>query len=66
MRSLRFRALHDYRNVRKNGRTTKILSRHAIGLAMDVWEIEFDDGTNTECRIIRSCWRIGFLAAGVR
>ncbi len=45
VRALRFRALHDYRNVRKNGRTLKILSRHAIGLAMDVWEIEFDDGT---------------------
>jgi hypothetical protein len=45
VKALRFRALHDYRNVRKNGRTTKILSRHAIGLAMDVWEFEFDDGT---------------------
>ena len=45
VRTLRFRALHDYRNVRKNGRTLKILSRHAIGLAMDVWELEFDDGT---------------------
>jgi len=45
VRALRFRALHDYRNVRKNGRTLKILSRHALGLAMDVWEIEFDDGT---------------------
>lgn len=45
VRSLRFRALHDYRNVRKNGRTLKILSRHAIGLAMDVWELEFDDGS---------------------
>lgn len=45
VRTLRFRALHDYRNVRKNGRTTNILSRHAIGLAIDVWEIEFDDGT---------------------
>ena len=43
--ALRFRALHDYRNVIKNGRKTNILSRHAIGLAMDVWEIEFDDGT---------------------
>jgi hypothetical protein len=45
VRALRFRALHDYRNVRKNGRTTNILSRHALGLAMDVWELEFDDGT---------------------
>ena len=45
VRALRFRALHDYRNVIKNGRKTNILSRHAIGLAMDVWELEFDDGT---------------------
>jgi hypothetical protein len=45
VRSLRFRALHDYRNIRKNGRTLPILSRHALGLAMDVWEVGFDDGT---------------------
>ncbi len=45
VRALRFRALHDYRKVRKNGRTLNILSRHAIGLAMDVWEVEFEDGT---------------------
>lgn len=45
VRSLRFRALHDYRNVRKNGRTTTMLSRHAIGLAIDVFAVEFDDGT---------------------
>jgi len=45
VRALRFRALHDYRNIRKNGRTLKILSRHALGLAIDVWEVEFDDGT---------------------
>jgi hypothetical protein len=45
VRALHFRALHDYRNVRKNGRTTKILSRHALGLAVDVWEVAFDDGT---------------------
>lgn len=45
VRSLRFRALHDYRNVRKRGRTTSMLSRHAIGLAIDVFEVELDDGT---------------------
>ncbi|MCX4246505.1 extensin family protein [Paraliomyxa miuraensis] len=45
VRSLRFRAMHDYRNVRKRGRTTSMLSRHAIGLAVDVFEVEFDDGT---------------------
>lgn len=48
VRALRFRTLHDYRNVRKNGRTTKILSRHAIGLAIDVFAFELTDGTILE------------------
>lgn len=42
--ALRFRTLHEYRMVRKNGRTTKILSRHAIGLAIDVFGVELADG----------------------
>jgi hypothetical protein len=48
VRSLRFRTLHEYRNVRKNGRTTKILSRHAIGLAIDVFAFELTDGSILE------------------
>lgn len=44
VKTLRFRTLHEYRNVRKNGKTTKILSRHAIGLAVDVFGIELADG----------------------
>lgn len=48
VRALRFRTLHEYRNVRKNGRTTKILSRHAIGLAIDVFGFELTDGTLLE------------------
>ncbi len=42
--ALRFSTIHDYRHVRRNGRKTKILSRHAIGLAMDVFEVRLDDG----------------------
>lgn len=44
VRSLHFRQLHKYRTVRKRGRSTKILSRHAIGLAVDVFEVGFEDG----------------------
>lgn len=43
--SLRFRSLHSYRTVRKKNKKTRILSRHAIGLAMDLFEVGFDDGT---------------------
>jgi len=43
--SLRFSTIHDYRHVRRNGRKTNILSRHAIGLAIDVFEVGLTDGT---------------------
>ena len=42
--ALRFRTLHEYRTVRKKNKKTRILSRHAIGLAMDLFEVAFDDG----------------------
>lgn len=41
---LRFGTLHEYRFVKKRGRTTKILSRHALGLAIDVFAFEMTDG----------------------
>ena len=41
--ALGFRTLHEYRKVRKHGRTTNILSRHALGLAIDVFEVRLDD-----------------------
>ncbi|HTM22543.1 MAG TPA: extensin family protein [Kofleriaceae bacterium] len=44
VRALRFSSIHSYRNVRKRHRTWPMLSRHAIGLAMDVYEISFTDG----------------------
>jgi len=43
--SLHFRTLHEYRTVRKRNRKTRILSRHAIGLAMDLFEVGFADGS---------------------
>jgi hypothetical protein len=45
VKSLHFRTLHEYRTVRKRNRKTRILSRHAIGLAMDLFEVGFDDGS---------------------
>jgi hypothetical protein len=45
---LRFSQIHDYRHVERNGRRTNILSRHAIGLAMDVRGIVLADGTELD------------------
>lgn len=42
--ALRFSTIHDHRYVKRNGRKTNILSRHAIGLAMDLFEVRLDDG----------------------
>lgn len=42
--TIRFGTLHQYRFVKKRGRTTKILSRHALGLAVDVFAFEMTDG----------------------
>jgi hypothetical protein len=42
--SLQFRTLHKYRNVRKKGKRTRILSRHSLGLAVDVFAVGFEDG----------------------
>lgn len=44
VRSLQFRTLHKLRNVRRGGKKTRILSRHAVGLAVDVFAVGFDDG----------------------
>ena len=52
--ALHFRTLHKYRVVRKRGRSTRILSRHSIGLAIDVFEVGFDDGVVLR---VASDWR---------
>lgn len=41
--ALRFSTIHEHRHVKRNGRKTNILSRHAIGLAMDVFEVRLTD-----------------------
>lgn len=43
--ALRFSTIHDYRKIRVGGRKRSILSRHAIGLAIDVPEIVLVDGS---------------------
>ena len=43
--ALRFSTIHDYRKIRVNGRRRSILSRHAIGLAIDVPEVVLVDGS---------------------
>jgi hypothetical protein len=44
VRALRFSSIHSYRNVRRKQRTFPMLSRHAIGLAVDVYEFSMTDG----------------------
>jgi len=39
VRELRFSSIHDYRNVRLRGSELDRLSRHALGLAIDVYEV---------------------------
>ncbi|HEU5060696.1 MAG TPA: extensin family protein [Kofleriaceae bacterium] len=41
---LRFSTIHEYRQVRLGGRKRGMLSRHALGLAMDIFEIVTDRG----------------------
>lgn len=41
---LRFSTIHEYRRVRMRGRNSHALSRHALGLAIDVFEVVTDDG----------------------
>jgi hypothetical protein len=45
VRELRFSSIHSYRSVRRDGYEGKALSRHALGLAVDVYEFVLDDGT---------------------
>lgn len=42
--ALHFRTLHKYRGVRRKGVSRRVLSRHAVGLAVDVFEVAFADG----------------------
>jgi hypothetical protein len=41
---LRFSTIHEYRRIRLGGRRSKALSRHSLGLAIDVFEIVTETG----------------------
>ncbi len=44
VRALRFSSIYSFRRVRTGGRTKGALSRHAYGLAVDVYEVDPVDG----------------------
>lgn len=44
VRELRFSTIHEYRRIRLRGAKRRPLSRHALGMAMDVFEIVTDTG----------------------
>ena len=44
VRELRFSTIHEYRRIRVRGAKRRPLSRHALGLAVDVFEIVTDTG----------------------
>jgi hypothetical protein len=44
VRELRFSTIHEYRRIRLRGAKRRPLSRHALGLAIDVFEIVTDTG----------------------
>jgi hypothetical protein len=44
VRELRFSSIHRYTRVRVNGKTGRALSKHALGLAIDVWSFVDDQG----------------------
>lgn len=52
--ALHFRTLHKYRGVRRKGVSRRVLSRHAVGLAVDVFEVAFDDG---DVLRVKNHWR---------
>lgn len=44
VRELRFSSIHRYTRVRTNGKQLRSLSRHALGLAVDVWHVVDEAG----------------------
>jgi hypothetical protein len=44
IRELRFSSIYDYRRVRLHRRVHRALSRHALGLAVDVFEVTLASG----------------------
>jgi len=51
VREVRFGSIYRWSNVRVGGKTKNVLSRHALGLAMDV--VSFVDGTGREANVAK-------------
>ena len=51
VREVHFGSIYRWSNVRVGGKTKNVLSRHALGLAMDV--VSFVDGDGREARVAR-------------
>ena len=51
VREVRFGSIYRWSNVRVGGKTKPVLSRHALGLAMDV--VSFVDDSGREARVAR-------------
>ena len=58
VRELRFSSIYDYRRVRLRKKTKNILSRHALGLAMDVYVMVTEDGVE---HVVKRDYRKGDL-----
>jgi hypothetical protein len=56
IRELRFSTIHEYRRIRVRGRASRALSRHALGLAIDVFEMVTDEG---ERLVVKDRYRRG-------
>jgi hypothetical protein len=48
IRELRFSSIYDYRRVRLRGKVQRPLSRHSLGLAVDVFEVVTTSGTRLD------------------
>ena len=50
VRTVKFSGIHDYRTARANGKDSPFLSRHALGLAMDIKS--FVDAAGNEANVL--------------
>jgi hypothetical protein len=50
IRELRFSSIYDYRRVRLRQKTHRALSRHSLGLAVDIFEVVLDSGVKLVVR----------------
>jgi hypothetical protein len=64
--TLRFSSIHQWRRARLKGRRKRTLSRHALGLAVDVYEMIRTDGTKLVVQEEPSSILIASVTIGAR